>query len=328
MARHIFVVGGAGYIGSHTCKALAAQGYVPVTLDNLVYGHEWAVKWGPFTRVDILDRPGLDECFARYRPEAVMHFAAFTYVGESVRDPGKYYQNNVAGTVNLLEAMRAAGCSRFIFSSSCAVYGIPTRLPLTEDHGFAPINPYGTSKLMVEQMLRDYAKAYGQSSMSLRYFNAAGADPDGESGECHDPETHLIPLALRAALDPDSPLTVFGSDYDTPDGTCIRDYVHVADLAQAHVLALDLLREPGLARALNLGNGTGYSVRQVIDTVSEVSGLPVAWKAGERREGDPSRLVADSSRARAELGWQPRHERLGEIVEHAWRWAQGRPECR
>lgn len=322
MAEHVLVTGGAGYIGSHACKALARQGYVPVVLDNMVYGHEWAVQWGPLVKGDIHDRSVLDHCFSRYRPSAVMHFAAFAYVGESVLDPARYYRNNVSGTIELLEAMRAHGCGKIIFSSTCAVYGIPRQLPLTEDHPCAPINPYGASKLMIERILADYRTPYGLDSLALRYFNAAGADPQGLLGEAHSPETHLIPLALKASLTPEDSLTVFGTDHDTPDGTCIRDYIHVSDLADAHVLALQFLNQEGGAHVLNLGTGAGYSVLDVIAAVREATGSPVSWRPGPARPGDPASLVADGARARAVLGWQPRHERLEEMVSHACQWMQ------
>ena len=316
----VLVTGGAGYIGSHACKALARAGYTPVTYDNLVYGHEWAVRWGPFERGDIGDRPRLDQVLKRYRPQAVMHFAAYAYVGESVQAPGKYYRNNVAGTLTLLEALCDQGIDCFIFSSTCATYGEPGRIPITENAPQAPVNPYGASKLMVERMMQDFGSAYGLRSAALRYFNAAGADPDGEIGEDHDPETHLIPLVLETAAGQRPHITIFGDDYDTPDGTCIRDYIHVTDLAEAHVLALDSLgRRPGFD-AYNLGNGAGYSVREVIDTARRVSGKEIPVVIGARRAGDPPRLVGDASRAIEELGWQPRYVQLEAIVETAWRW--------
>lgn len=320
MGERILVTGGAGYIGSHACKALARQGHDPVTLDSLIHGHEDAVKWGPLVRADILDRDALDRCFREFRPDAVMHFAAFAYVGESVREPAKYYRNNVAGSLNLLEAMQEHDCGRIIFSSTCSVYGSPNRLPLDETHEVAPINPYGASKLMIERIMSDFGAAYGLESVALRYFNAAGADPDGELGERHDPETHLIPLALGAAMDPARELTVFGTNHDTPDGTCVRDYVHVTDLAEAHALALDLLRREGGNHALNLGCGNGYSVLEVIETAGRVAGKPVAWKAGPVREGDPSKLVADARLATRRLGWKPRYQNLELMIRHAGDW--------
>lgn len=316
----VLVTGGAGYIGSHACKALAQAGYLPVAFDNLVYGHRWAVRWGPLEVGDIADRARLDAVIAQYRPVAVMHFAAFSYVGESVSDPGKYYRNNVAGTLTLLEAMRDHGIDRLIFSSTCATYGVPMEIPISEAHPQAPINPYGASKWMIERMLADFGAAHGLRSVALRYFNAAGADPEAEIGEDHDPETHLIPLVLDAAAGRRPHITVFGEDYDTPDGTCIRDYIHVTDLADAHVLALRALDagEPGAA--YNLGNGLGFSVQEVIDHAREVTGLKVPVIAGPRRPGDPPRLVGDARRATTELGWQPRYADLDRIIETAWQW--------
>lgn len=318
--KRVLVTGGAGYIGSHVCKALAASGYVPVTFDNLVYGHESAVRWGPLVRGDILERAALDAVIRDWQPTAVMHFAAFAYVGESVANPGKYYRNNVAGSLNLLEALRDHGIDRFVFSSTCATYGMPDVVPIPENHAQRPINPYGASKLMIERMLRDFDVAHGLRSISLRYFNAAGADPDGETGEAHDPETHLIPLVLDAAVGRRSEIVVYGDDYDTPDGTCIRDYVHVADLADAHVLALSALENGAVTDAYNVGNGRGYSVREVIDTARTVTGGDIPARIGERRPGDPPRLVADAGRIREELGWQPRHPDLTDMIDTAWRW--------
>lgn len=273
MLRDIFILvtGGAGHIGSHACKAIATAGYTPVSFDNLVYGHPWAVRWGPLEIGNIADRTRLDEVIEKYQPAAVMHFAAHAYVGESVQDPGKYYCNNVAGTLTLLEAMRDHGIDKLIFSSTCATYGVPNDVPIREDHSQQPINPYGASKLMIERMLQDFEVAHGLRSISLRYFNAAGADPGGEIGEAHDPETHLIPLVLDAAAGKRPAITVFSDDYDTPDGTCIRDYIHVSDLADAHVLALKALEAGAKTTACNLGNGQGFSVRQVIDSAARVS---------------------------------------------------------
>ena len=319
MTKHILVTGGAGYIGSHTCKALAARGYTPVTLDNLVYGHEWAVQWGPFVRGDIADRPMLDEVFRKYAPEGVIHFAAYTYVGESVADPGRYYRNNVAGALTLLEAMRDHGCGKMVFSSTCATYGLPKRMPMPESHPQWPVNPYGWSKFMIERVMEDFAAAHGLRPAALRYFNAAGADPDGKVGEEHDPETHLIPLVLHAAKDPSKPVTVFGDDYDTPDGTCIRDYIHVADLAEAHILTLDYLDAHPRA-AFNLGTGRGNSVREIIEAAEEVTGLPITPKMGARRAGDPPQLVADTTYSAAELGWKPKYTDIRETLTHAWNW--------
>lgn len=316
----VLVTGGAGYVGSHACKALAAAGYLPVSYDNLVYGHRWAVRWGPLEIADINDRAALDAVIARYRPSAVMHFAAYAYVGESVRDPAKYYRNNVAGTLTLLEAMRDHGIGRLIVSSTCATYGIPEQTPITEDHPQRPINPYGASKLMIERMLQDFDAAYGLRSVSLRYFNAAGADPDGEIGEDHDPETHLIPLALQAALGQREALQVFGTDYPTPDGSCIRDYIHVTDLARAHVQALDYLASGGATTALNLGTGHGHSVHEVIEAARKVTSRDIPTLLTDRRPGDPPVLTAAANKARSLLGWQPRHTDLAETLRHAWNW--------
>lgn len=320
--KSVLVTGGAGYIGAHACKALAAAGYLPVAYDSLVYGHERAVRWGPLERGDILDRARLDAVIVRHRPVAIMHFAAFAYVGESVTDPGKYYRNNVMGSLTLLEAAHDHGIGRFVFSSTCATYGMPDRLPIGEDTPQQPINPYGASKLMVERMLADFGAAHGLRSIALRYFNAAGADPDGEIGESHDPETHLIPLVLDAAAGRRPAVTVFGTDYDTPDGTCIRDYIHVSDLADAHVRALQALEDGVPSGAYNLGNGQGYSVRQVIDAVRRITGCAVPVTLGDRRPGDPAALVADATKARDVLGWQPRLPGLDEIIRTAWAWHQ------
>jgi len=315
---NILVTGGAGYIGSHACKALARAGYTPISYDNLVYGHRWAVKWGPFEEGDIADRERLDEVIAQYDPAAIMHFAAYAYVGESVEDPGKYYRNNVAGTLTLLEALRDHGINKLIFSSSCATYGVPDTVPIREDHPQRPINPYGASKLMIERMLRDFDVAHGLQSISLRYFNAAGADPDGEIGELHDPETHLIPLVLDVAAGSRPYVTVFGDDYDTPDGTCVRDYIHVTDLADAHVLALKALESGAKSTEFNLGNGKGYSVREVITAAERVTGNKIFLKIGQRRSGDPARLIGDSKKIRAVLGWAPKYEDIQFMVSHAW----------
>lgn len=317
---NVLVTGGAGYVGAHACKALAARGLTPVTFDNLVYGHEEAVRWGPLERGEIADRVRLDAVFEQYRPAAVMHFAAFTYVGESVADPGKYYRNNVAGSLSLLEAMRDHGVAKLVFSSTAAVYGIPDSVPIAEEAPRRPINPYGESKWMIECVLRDFQAAHGIKSVALRYFNAAGADPDCEIGELHDPESHLIPLALDAVAGRGKPLTVFGDDYPTADGTCIRDYIHVGDLAEAHVLALDALDGFDGPRAFNLGTGQGVSVRQVLDTVERVTGKAVPHSLGPRRPGDPAELVADPSRARAQLGWTPRSSDMDSVVASAWAW--------
>jgi len=316
----VLVTGGAGYIGSHTCKALAGAGYLPVAYDNLVHGHEWAVRWGPIEKGDILDANRLSEVIARYRPVSVIHFAAFAYVGESVQEPAKYYRNNVAGTLALLDAMRAHHIDRIVFSSSCATYGNPDIVPISEDVLQRPINPYGASKLMVERILADYGAAYRLKSIALRYFNAAGADPDGEIGEAHDPETHLIPLVLDAAAGMRPDVTIFGDDYDTPDGTCIRDYIHVSDIAEAHLLALNRLDAPGVRTAYNLGSGVGASVADVIEAARAITGRNIPVTRGPRRAGDPGTLLADPARARSDLAWKPRHSALNEMIGTAWEW--------
>jgi UDP-glucose 4-epimerase len=309
------VVGGAGYIGSHMVKHLLAEGHEVVVADLAPTRPK--IKW---VELDIADAPALDALFAEYTFDAVFHFASFIQVGESVSEPGRYYQNNVAATLVLLQAMVRAGVRRLIFSSTAAVYGDPQYVPIDEQHPKAPINPYGCSKWMVEQVLQDFDRAYGLRSVCLRYFNAAGADPEGECGERHEPETHLIPLILQAASGRRPAITVFGRDYDTPDGTCIRDYIHVADLASAHALAVDYLIAGGASTAFNLGNGLGFSVQQVIDTVRDVTGREVRVEDAPRRAGDPPRLVADAGKARQLLGWQPVYGSLEAIVRHAWNW--------
>jgi UDP-glucose-4-epimerase GalE len=316
----ILVTGGAGYIGSHCCKELHRRGDTPVTLDNLVYGHRENVKWGPFYEGDIGDRQVLEEILKHHRVQAVMHFAAFAYVGESVIDPKKYYGNNLKGTISLLNSLLANGVKHFIFSSSCATYGIPDRIPIDEKHPQQPISPYGKSKFMVEEILKDYSAAYPFDFMSLRYFNAAGADPEGETGENHDPETHLIPLVLDVAKGRSKSIKVFGTDYDTDDGSCIRDYIHVTDLADAHVLALEKLLSGHKSDFINLGTGQGYSVLQVIDTASRITECEIPYKAIERRPGDPAVLIASNEKARQVLGWQPRHPELETIISSAWNW--------
>jgi UDP-arabinose 4-epimerase len=318
--KRVLVTGGAGYVGSHACKAMAACGVTPVVVDDLSRGHRGDVRFGPFHEGDFGDPELLDRVFAEHDIDGVMHFAAFAYVGESMADPGSYYRNNVAKTLTLLQAMVEHGCRDVVFSSSCAVYGAPECLPLTEDAPQRPVSPYGWSKFMVERMLEDFASAHGLRFASLRYFNAAGADPEGELGEKHDPETHLIPLVLAAALDSERVVDVFGTDYDTPDGTCVRDFVHVADLARAHLLALDHAANKG-GGVFNLGVGRGYSVRQVLDAAERVTGRPIAWRGRSRRPGDPSELFADSGRARRELGWRPEFRDLETIIGHAWQWA-------
>ncbi len=321
MNATILVVGGAGYIGSHCVKELAERGYDVVTFDNLSTGHRESVVRGRFELGDMADTPRLREVFRHHDIAAVMHFAAFANVGESVRDPHKYYLNNVANTLNLLGVMREAGVDKFIFSSTCATYGEPVQVPIPESHPQNPINPYGGSKLMVERILADFEPAYGTRSIAFRYFNAAGADPAGEIGERHVPETHLIPLIIAAARG-GSRLTLFGTDYPTPDGTCIRDYIHVTDLATAHIQGLERLLSGGAGGAFNLGNASGYSNREVIDTVQRVTGLAVPFDVGPRRPGDPAVLVGTAAKAIADLGWNPRFAQLEAIVETAWRFHQ------
>ena len=318
--KSILVTGGAGYIGAHACKALAGAGYMPVAYDNLVYGHPQSVKWGPLEEGDIGDSQRLETVLQKYKPLAVMHFAAYAYVGESVENPAKYYRNNVAGTLSLMESMRNCGINKMIFSSTCATYGMPEQIPIGEDHPQQPINPYGRSKLMIEWILQDFAAAYDFKFVSLRYFNAAGADPDAEIGEDHNPETHLIPLVLDAALDRRDHLEIFGTDYSTSDGTCIRDYIHVSDLADAHLLALEYLRDGGESNVFNLGNGNGFSVRQVIDSAAKVTGCDIPYLDSDRRPGDPTVLIGDSEKIRRVLGWRPVLNQLETIIETAWQW--------
>ncbi|PRP90348.1 UDP-glucose 4-epimerase [Enhygromyxa salina] len=320
--HNILVVGGAGYIGGHTCKALARAGYLPVTYDNLVSGHEWAVKWGPLEHGDIRDRSRLAEVIARYRPTAAIHLAAYACVGESVVNPAKYYHNNVVGTLSLLEELRAGGVDKLVFSSTCATYGAPLRLPIDEAHPRSPVSPYGHSKEMIEQILRDYDRAYGLRTIALRYFNVAGADLEGELGEDHDPETHLIPLAIEAALGRRAALSIFGDDFPTPDGTAIRDYIHVVDLAVAHLHALEYLESGGATTACNLGTGCGYSVREIVSAVEELTGRELDTKIAPRRAGDPPALVAAPERAYELLGWRPLCSGLATIVGTAIRWAR------
>ncbi len=320
--ENVLVTGGAGYIGAHACKALARAGFRPIAFDNLSRGHREAVRFGPLIEGDLLDPAAIARAIAEVRPIAVMHFAALTYVGESMTDPAAYYRTNVAGTLELLEAMRNTSVKYIVFSSTAATYGIPECQPIPETASQDPINPYGRSKLMIERILADYRAAYGLTSVALRYFNAAGADPDGDVGEHHQPETHLIPLALDALLELRPPLTLFGTDYDTPDGTCIRDYIHVCDLADAHVKALSIMRSRAIAPAYNLGTGTGISNAQMLATVHRVTDRPVPVVHGPRRPGDPPTLVADARKAQAELDWAPRLSSPDTIVRHAWAWQQ------
>lgn len=318
--KRILVVGGAGYIGSHMVKMLLEQGHQVVTLDNLSTGFRENVLGGEFVRGDLGDRALLDRLLPENRFDAVMHFAAFIQVGESVEDPGKYYQNNVANTLKLLDAMVAHGANHFIFSSTAAIFGEPQYVPVDEDHPKAPINPYGRSKWMVEQILADYDRAYRLRSICLRYFNAAGADPEGRVGPRYEGITNLIPVVLKAAAGKRPKVTVYGRDYDTPDGTGVRDYIHVTDLCHAHLQAMEQLWSSDESGVFNLGNGRGFSVQQVIDTAREVTGIDIPVADGPRRSGDPASLVADATRAREVLGWKPRYPDLAAIVEHAWRW--------
>ena len=320
----ILVTGGAGYIGSHTCKALHNAGFTPVTVDNLVYGHREAVKWGPFIEGDLNDRSLLERVIHEHAVTAVIHLAAYAYVGESMRCPEKYFSNNVVNTLNLLDAMKSCDTGYIVFSSTCATYGLPQALPIDEQHLQNPVNPYGESKLFIERALKWYEVAHGLKSVALRYFNAAGADAEGEIGEDHTPETHLIPLVIEAALGIRRHVEIFGADYPTPDGTAIRDYIHVADLGDAHVRALEYLLAGGDSVALNLGTGRGYSVKEVISAVETVSGRSVPTRLAPRRPGDPSELVADAGNARQRLGWVPRHSSLENIARTAWEWHQAR----
>lgn len=316
----ILVTGGAGFIGSHTCKALRSAGFLPVTFDNLSTGHADAVRFGPLVRGDVRDAAAVSAVLKEYAAKAVIHFAASAYVGESMAEPGRYYDNNLAGMVGLLNGCRSAAVDRIVFSSSCATYGVPDRLPITETSAQRPINPYGRTKLVCEWMLADHAAAHLLRYAALRYFNAAGADPEGEIGERHDPETHLLPLALRAASGQGAPLQVFGTDYPTPDGTCIRDYIHVADLARAHVLALRHLLRGGESLAVNLGTGTGLSIRQIIAGIEAMTGRPVPVVWGPRRAGDPPALVADPSEARDRLGFVAQRSDLQSLLTDAAPW--------
>jgi UDP-arabinose 4-epimerase len=315
----VLVAGGAGYIGSHTCKALAEAGHTPIVYDNLHTGHAWAVKWGAFEQGDLNDAATLGAAMKRHRPEAVVDFAGLIDVGESSREPTLYYRHNVGSVLTLLETMRAHDVGSIVFSSSCATYGVPARVPIGEDTAQAPINPYGRSKLMAEMMLRDACAAQGFAAVALRYFNASGADAAGELGEEHDPETHLIPLVLQAAAGVRPAISVFGTDYDTPDGTCIRDYIHVTDLAAAHVAALSVCK-PGTFAAYNLGTGAGASINEIINLARTVTGRKIAVTQAARRKGDPPRLVADASLAATGLKWRPVHSNPENIIRTAWRW--------
>ncbi|MCY4180789.1 MAG: UDP-glucose 4-epimerase GalE [Litoreibacter sp.] len=319
---HVLVTGGAGFIGSHACKVLAQSGYVPVTVDNLSTGWEDAVKFGPFEKADLQDRGRLDKIFARYQPEAILHFAAFSQVGESMTDPGLYWRNNVMGSLTLIEACVAAGCKNFVFSSTCATYGEQDGVALTEQSPQAPINAYGASKRAIEDILENFEASHGLQHVIFRYFNVAGADPDAEVGEFHQPETHLIPLVLDAIDGKRDALTIYGTDYDTPDGTCIRDYVHVMDLVDAHILGLKWLQDGKGSAAFNLGTGSGFSVREVIDNSAVITNREVPIVEGARRPGDCTKLVSGSGAARDKLGWTPTRSTMKAMVSDAWRWHQ------
>jgi len=318
----ILIVGGAGYIGSHVNKELSKRGFETVVFDNLVYGHRELARWGTFVEGDLANSRQLRALFREHPIQAVMHFSAFAYVGESVENPARYYRNNVANTLNLLETMREFRVRNFIFSSSCATYGNPVRIPMDENHPQIPINPYGHTKLMVERILRDCDHAYGLRYASLRYFNAAGADPEAETGEWHNPETHIIPIVLEAASGRRENVRIFGTDYDTPDGTCIRDYIHVTDLADAHIRALEYLRNGGGSDVFNLGNGNGFSVKEVIETARQVTGREIPAVDSDRRPGDPPVLVGSSDKIRRTLGWEPKYPGLSDIIRTAWAWHQ------
>jgi UDP-glucose-4-epimerase GalE len=318
-SKHVLVTGGAGYIGSHAAKALAAKGFVPVVYDNLIYGHRWAVQWGPFVEGDIRDRAKLISTVRDHEIEAIMHFAAFTYVGESVARPERYFNNNVIGSLALFDAAIETGVRHVVFSSSAAIYGIPDRAPISEEAPQSPINPYGETKLIVERALHWYGAAHGITWTALRYFNAAGADPGGQLGEDHLPEAHLIPLVMQAVLTGKA-VDVYGSDYPTRDGTCVRDYIHVTDLADAHVAALEYLLNGGASVALNLGAGRGYTVLEVIQTAQAVTGREAPYRIVERRLGDPDVLIADPGRAERILSWRPQRSTLESIVASAWAW--------
>jgi UDP-arabinose 4-epimerase len=324
MSQTIMVTGGAGYIGSHACKALASAGYRPIAYDSLVRGHREAVRWGPLVEGDLADRSLVIDTIRRYDVAAIMHFAAFAYVGESMAQPELYFRNNVINSLGLLEAMRETGIKSMVFSSTCATYGIPDKVPIAEDSPQRPVNPYGESKLMIERALHWHGLAHGVAHVALRYFNAAGADPEGEAGELHEPETHLIPLVLHAALGQRPEIEIYGTDYPTPDGTAIRDYIHVSDLADAHVRALGYLERGGASTALNLATGRGYSVREVIAAAERVTGHRVPGREVGRRAGDPPALVADATRARELLGWTPRFSDLDTIIATAWKWERSR----
>jgi UDP-glucose-4-epimerase GalE len=320
LMAHILVTGGAGYIGSHTAKILSGSSFQPLIVDNLSTGHRWAAMNHPLCEIDLGNRLLLSRVFRRHKISAVIHFAACAYVGESIEQPQKYFQNNVVNTLNLLEVMRDAGVNLIVFSSTCATYGVPRSVPIKENHAQHPINPYGESKLFLERVLHSYARAYGQRSVILRYFNAAGADPEGELGECHDREPHLIPRIIGAALKEQPGIDVFGTDFPTPDGTAVRDYIHVMDLARAHVLAVQYLLDGSPSNIFNLGTGRGYSVLETIKSVERVAGTQVPVHLAPRRAGDPPVLVADNAKAQKVLGWRPEFLDIDAIIRTAWMW--------
>jgi UDP-glucose 4-epimerase len=322
--KMILIAGGAGYIGAHANKILNERGYETVVYDNLSRGHREFAKWGHFVQGDLADKDQLRLCFKTYPIDAVMHYCAFCYVGESVDHPAEYYHNNVVNTLNLLDVMVECGVKYFIFSSTCSTYGNPLQIPMTEDHPQQPINPYGKSKLMVEQILKDYDAAYGIRHVCLRYFNAAGADPAGEIGEWHEPEPHLIPLVLKVAAGQRGDVQIYGTDYETPDGTCIRDYIHINDLAVAHILALEYLKRGSSSDAFNLGNGNGFSVKEVIHAAEQITGKSIKVVEAGRRHGDPPILVGSADKVRKILGWQPQYTSLDEIIKTAWTWQKKR----
>lgn len=324
MSRTVVVTGGAGYVGSHCCKAFKRAGWNVVTIDNLSRGWRDAVRWGPLIECDIRDAVAIRDVLGRYKPDLVAHCAAFAYVGESVEDPSIYYRNNTVGTLNLLDSMRAVGCDRLLFSSTCATYGSPEYSPIDELHRQSPINPYGWSKMIIERIVEDFGRAYGLSSVSMRYFNAAGCDPEGEIGERHEPETHAIPLMIQAVRGSDRPFTVFGTDFPTPDGSAIRDYIHVSDLARAHLLAGEMLLSKGGIHTFNLGTGVGVSVLELVEAVARVAQKQPAVRYGSRREGDASVLVASFAKAERELGWKPSSSQVDFIIRTAMDWHDGR----
>lgn len=318
--RTVFVTGGAGYVGSHCCRAFAEAGWRVVVFDNLSRGWRDFVRWGELIEGDLMDPRQIAGALARVKPDLVAHFAAFAYVGESVTDPGIYYANNVVGTLNLLDGMRSAGVGKILFSSTCATYGVPTAIPIDETHPQEPINPYGRSKLMVEKIMADYSAAYGVRHVALRYFNAAGADPSGQIGERHEPETHVIPLAIEASMTGQDTFRIFGDDFDTRDGTAVRDYIHVTDLADAHLRAIDYLQAGGASDVFNLGTGVGTTVAEIAAAVERVGGRPLQRIVTGRREGDPPALVAEARKAWEVLGWKPVHSDIDNIIRTAWRW--------